>query len=80
MSFGHRRAHEMSEWYSGESGDRVGIRNWPDGPRVPQREVLSPSPRRSGGWSSIRAQSLPRLHLEIGPTSVARTSRRLPRR
>jgi hypothetical protein len=31
----------MSEWFDlEESGDIVGIRNWPDGPRLPQREVL----------------------------------------
>ena len=29
---------EWSDWE--ESGDIVGIRNWPDGPRLPQREVL----------------------------------------
>jgi hypothetical protein len=32
----------MSEWSDwGPSGDIVGIRNWPEGPRLPQREVLS---------------------------------------
>src|SRR5947209_18087319 len=30
----------MDEWSYCESGDIVGIRNWPHGPRLPQREVL----------------------------------------
>ena len=30
----------MSEWYDWESGDSVGIRNWPHGPRLEQHEVL----------------------------------------
>jgi hypothetical protein len=30
----------VGEWSDWESGDSVGIPNWPDGPRLPQREVL----------------------------------------
>src|SRR2546430_15240149 len=30
----------MGEWSDWESGDTVGIPNWPDGPMLPQREVL----------------------------------------
>jgi hypothetical protein len=31
----------MGEWFKLEdTGDIVGIHNWPDGPRLPQREVL----------------------------------------
>jgi hypothetical protein len=30
----------MGEWSDWESGDSVGIPNWPDGPRLPQGEVL----------------------------------------
>lgn len=30
----------MGEWSDWESGDTVGIPDWPDGPRLPQPEVL----------------------------------------
>jgi hypothetical protein len=30
----------LSEWHNWESGDSVGIRNWPHGPRLEQHEVL----------------------------------------